>query len=449
MVSVDGCIGANPESSDFVFFNYYNLTVSQSGTAEIAVSSNDFTPTLLLLDEAGNVIANDSGSGGTTLSQLRVLIKPGAYVVQVVSTVFTGGAYQLTYGFTPGPPQPCRLSTISFGEAQAGTILNSSCRTNLGPAELYGFTLPSAGTVDFTLSTFHFTSALALRDAKDNRMVLDEDLQAFGESHITADLPAGAYVVAATARYDSGDYQLTSAFTPHEIPACAYVQPLDINGGYIQKLGARSCHDANGQPVDYYEFTLPSDSVVAAVLTSSEIDGHLTLTDAAGNFLRSDDNSYGPRDPLIVQYLPAGGYRVEARAAAGTASGYYQVDLRTIPGVRPPFCGLKGKLESGATIAETIQFSGCAYAGAFADIYEFRLAQAGTIDVQLASAEFDPVLILLDEQGNLVAEDDNSGGGTSARFNDVLAAGTYFVVAGPASEYFSAGGYTLSMAQAQ
>src|SRR5204863_5050805 len=171
------------------------------------------------------------------------------------------------------------------------------------------------------------------------------------------------YTVAAAARYDSGDYQLAATLTAHEIPPCTYVQALDINGGYIQKLGARSCRDTNGQPVDFYEFTLPSDSVVAAVMTSSDIDGYLTLTDLSGNALRSDDNSYGFEDPLIVQYLPAGTYRVEARAARSTAGGYYQVDLRTIPGPRPSFCAPKGKLDPGANVIGTIQFSGCPYNG--------------------------------------------------------------------------------------
>lgn len=201
--------------------------------------------------------------------------------------------------------------------------------------------------------------------------------------------------------------------------------------------------------MDFYEFTLPSDSMLAAVMTSSEIDGYLTLTDTSGNVLRSDDNSYGFQDPLIVQYLPAGTYRVEARAAGSTAGGYYQIDLRTIPGARPSFCTPKAKLDAGWTVSGAIQFTGCPYHGAFADIYEFRLSESAAIDIRLTSPDFDAYLVLLDQFGNVVEENDNSGDDTSAGINDLLAPGTYYVVAKPSANYYSAGAYTLSLRQGQ
>ena len=96
--------------------------------------------------------------------------------------------------------------------------------------------------------------------------------------------------------------------------------------------------------MDYYEFTLPSDSVVAAVMTSSAVDGYLTLLDSSGRTLRSDANSYAGKDALIVQFLAAGTYRLAARGSSGMASSgaaLYEVDLRTLPGPRPPFCAPK------------------------------------------------------------------------------------------------------------
>ena len=89
--------------------------------------------------------------------------------------------------------------------------------------------------------------------------------------------------------------------------------------------------------MDYYTFTLSADALVLAVVTSSEVDGYLTLYDSNGNAVRSDDSSYGSNDPLIVQYLPAGTYKLAVRAASSTVGGLYQVDLRTVTGPRPPF----------------------------------------------------------------------------------------------------------------
>ena len=82
-------------------------------------------------------------------------------------------------------------------------------------------------------------------------------------------------------------------------------------------------------------------------MTSSEVDGYLTLYDAAGNVVRSDDNSYGGNDSLIIQYLPAGSYKLAARDASGTAGGLYEVDLRTVAGPRPPLCTPRGYAQAG------------------------------------------------------------------------------------------------------
>src|SRR5205807_6667575 len=121
-----------------------------------------------------------------------------------------------------------------------------------------------------------------------------------------AHLPARAYTIAAAATSGAGRYRATTNFTAHDIAGCTFAQTLDLNGGYIQRLSPNSCRGGNGQPVDYYTFTLSTDSLVLAVMTSSEVDGYLTLYDSTGNIVRSDDNSYGSGDPLIVQYLPAG-----------------------------------------------------------------------------------------------------------------------------------------------
>lgn len=445
-ISATSCIATTTQSADYSYFNYYNLTVSTAGLVDLSVSSEDFIPTLYLLDEGGNLLAVDSGGGATTgQSQIRLQLMPGNYSVQVFSSIPAGGAYTLTYQLTPGAPQPCMPVPANPGETVAGVLSALSCRSSLGLSNLYAVTLPEAGTLDVDLNATSFSGRLAIRDSKDNLLILDEDVQGLGVSHVSADLPAGSYNIAAAANFGAGSYQVMSKFTAHEIPACTYVQDLNINGGYIQKLGPRSCRGADGQPVDLYQFTLPSDSVVAAIMTSSEIDGFLSITDASGNTLRSDDNSYGQGDPLIVQFLPAGTYQVAARAASNTVGGYYEVDLRTIDGGRPPFCGSKGKLDIGAAIAGNVNFAGCQYVDAtFADIYQIDLASDTTIDLRLNSGDFDAYLVLLDAKGNVVDQDDDGGGDTNARINRPLDKGTYFVVAKPLGSYTAGGAYTLT-----
>jgi hypothetical protein len=186
-------------------------------------------------------------------------------------------------------------------------------------------------------------------------------------------------------------------------------------------------------------------------MTSSEMNGFLTLTDAAGNPLRSDRNSYdGVRDPMIVQYLPAGTYQLAARAASSAVLGLYEVDVRNTPGPRPPLCAARSTVALGTSVTSTIGYTGCQYpGGTFADIYRIQMSGSTTVDLLLTSSDFDAYLYLLDAKGNLVDQDDDSGGNTDARITRLLEDGTYYVVATPVGDYTKGGAYKLSVGQAQ
>jgi hypothetical protein len=314
----------------------------------------------------------------------------------------------------------------------------------MGLADLYTLTLTDPGTVELDLTSLEFPAILAIRDVKDNLIVRSDEIDGVTAAHIQADLPAGVYTVTAAARSYVGGYQLTSKFAGHYLPACGITQAIDLNGGYIQRLNAASCKSGGGQPVDYYGFTLSADALALAVVTSSEVDGYLTLLDAAGNVLRTDDNSYGGIDPLIVQYLPAGSYKLAVRDTAAGAGGLYQVDLRTVEGARPPFCASRGSLLLDSSVDGNITFTGCQFRGAFADVYQINVAADGAVDLRLNSTAFDAYLVLLDAMGNVVEEDDDNGGNTNARVTVPLAAGTYYAVAKPFGDYLKHGAYTLS-----
>jgi hypothetical protein len=448
-ITASSCFVTIAGSGDQSYYNYYNFTLTDAGLVSASAVSGDFTATLHLLDAAGNTLAYDSGGGGSDAqgnvqSSLRAQLPAGLYRLQVFSDLPSGGNYALKYAFQAGNPQPCTAGPLNFGDQLNSALTDASCRASVGLSDLYTLTLPSAGTVDLDIGSGAFDTILAIRDSKDNLIVRDDEVDGLGVAHITADLPAGVYTVAGAAASGAGNYQLAAKFTAHDIPDCTFAQSLDLNGGFIQRLGPRSCIAANGQPVDYYTFTLAEDALVLAVMTSSEVDGYLTLYDARGNLVRNDDNTYGSGDPLIVQYLPAGTYKLAARDASATVGGLYQVDLRTVTGPRPPFCTPKSTVTAGATVTGVITYTGCQYTdNSFADLYQMNLTADAAIDLRLNSSEFDAYLVLLDSKGAVVDEDNDSGGNTNSRIARNLPAGTYFMVVKPFGDYTSHGAYTL------
>jgi hypothetical protein len=448
-INADSCFVTIAGSGDQSYYNYYDFTLPAAGLVTASAVSGDFTGTLTLFDAAGNTLADDSGGGGVdaqsnTISSLSVQLPAGSYRLRISSDLPSGGNYALKYAFHAGNPQPCAASVLNFGDQLNRALTDASCRTSLGLSDLYTLTLPSAGTVDLEIDSSLFDTIMAIRDGRDNLMVRDDEVNGLSMARITADLPAGVYTVVGAATSGAGNYQLTAKFTAHDIPACTFAQALDLNGGYIQRLGPRSCTGANGQAVDYYSFTLSADALVLAVMTSSEVDGYLELYDAGGNLVRSDDSSYGSNDPLIVQYLHAGTYKLAARAASSTVGGLYEVDLRTVTGPRPPFGMPKATVTPGDMVTGVITYTGCQYIdNTFADLYQMNLTADATIDLRLNSSEFDAYLVLLDSKGAVIDEDDDSGGNTNARITRSLAAGTYYLVAKPFGDYTSHGAYTL------
>lgn len=433
-------------SGDQVYYNYYTLTVPGPATATLTVSSADFNPTLVLLDASGNTLLTDADGDplftGASSAGFSLQLASGNYTAIVYSDILSGGNYNLSYTLTDPSPQPCLpVST----ETSGGMLLADSCRTAIGLTNINRITLPSAGTLHLTMMTGDFVPQLAITDAKDNLVVVDHDYAGIGAAHITADLQAGVYSVLPSAISGLGSYQLTSSFTPHDVTPCGTPVPLVLNGTYYQMLGLGTCRDTNGQPLDLFSFTLPVDGVIASVVASSDIDGFLTLTDSSGNVLRRDDNTYGNKNPLIVQSLSAGTYNLQVRDAGASSGGPYALALYVALGLQSPFCASRGSLPMSGSVTGSINSAGCQYLdNTLADVYRLDMLYDGMLDLRLNSSEFDAYLILLDIKGDVIAQDDDGGSGTNARINMMLKGGTYYVVAKPFSDYFSQGNYTLS-----
>jgi hypothetical protein len=309
--------------------------------------------------------------------------------------------------------------------------------------------LPQAGTLDLDMQSNDFVPLLTLRDAKDNRIVNDDNFGNFTDSHITADLPAGSYSVVAATGGLPGGYTFAWQLKAHALAPCSQTQNMDLNSAYVGVFGAGSCRGSNGQPADYYQITTPATGTVAAVMTSQVTDGFLTLSSSDGSVLRWDDNSYGGTDPFIVQFLPGQTYRIEARATDAISSGYYRMDVLYAAGGRPTGCAPMGTANPGDLLPGTLSFTSCQFPdGTFADLYQIDVTDPAALDLRLDSTDFDTYLVVLDGKGNVIDEDDDSNGGTNARIVDAFDPGTYYVVVKPFSGYNATGKYALSVATA-
>ena len=449
-ISAASCNFNLPDRQDSSLFNFYGIHAASDGVVQIAVPTSTFTPLLLLLDANGNSIVEDSESGGAYIPQIKQPVKAGDYWVIIFNEDSFDGDYSLQYNFTPGPAQPCSVQDLSPNQPITG-ILNgdTSCRMSELLSDTYRLVLASPGTIDVGLSSADFSTFLELRDAKDNLLLYGDQTAAGSSAHLEATLPSGTYSVIAASVDLPGNYSISAQVTLKPQSPCATIQNLPVNTAFIGNFTSGSnCTGPVGEAVDYYKFTTTADGTAAIVMTSSDVDSHLTLTDSTGKILRVDDNSYGQQDAIIVQILKAGTYKVEARGTSVTGLEHYRVDLLFTANAKPPFCSATA-IKIGATKNSTLAYTACQYYDdTFADIYQFQVSDSSKpVSISAVSGSFDAYLVLTDAKGNVIATDDNSGGGTNASLSALLDPGFYFIAVKPADDPSQSGSYQLQISQ--
>jgi hypothetical protein len=109
-------------------------------------------------------------------------------------------------------------------------------------------------------------------------------------------------------------------------------------------------------------------------------------------------------------------------------------------------CSRVGSISLGQTINGQLDTGDCRLSedNSLIDYYSFQVSSNRTVSLTMQSDEFDPFLVLLDENGDLVDYDDDSDPGSQlgANIQITLSPGRYYV--GANSVYAGEGGfYTL------
>jgi hypothetical protein len=133
-------------------------------------------------------------------------------------------------------------------------------------------------------------------------------------------------------------------------------------------------------------------------------------------------------DGSVTARTPGGPIAIVASSEGVSATSLIRVahSVNACPTVTP--------IALGATMTGVLGAGDCEVLldGSLADVYELTLAAAATVQVDLTSTELDPYVGVFSATGTLLAQDDNSGGGTSARVTVSLAAGRYRIWANSA-----------------
>lgn len=217
------------------------------------------------------------------------------------------------------------------------------------------------------------------------------------------------------------------------------------------------------EPRVAYTLTLASAQDVVITLTSSAFDPYLVLEDSSGLIVAEDDDSAGSLNSEITASLPAGTYTVIATSFREYSSNgdFFETGAYTLAisgsggGVQPtpaptqmPTTDGINAINPGDSISSSLD------ATTPRAFYIFMLNSAADVDIMLVSNDFDAYLLLYDAQGNLVTQDDDSGGRLNSRIQIALQPGEYTIAAtslryvNTNGQLFASGSYTLSFTAA-
>ena len=396
---------------------------------QIRLDSPDFDPYLMLQNAAGETIAENDDSEGTYNSLLNfVFPETGTY--DAIVTSYAGGVvgqYNLRVNATEiiNPPllQPAG-SRMEEGERIVA-------RNLMKRGDRYAIQGEANQMLQISLGSPDFDTYLILQNAAGETIFENDDREG-SNSLIQTLLPAsGTYTIVATGYNEEslGTYNLTlqeANVTQVIIPATN--DRLDPS----ERLVTRTLNRRG----DRYQITGEAGQEIEVSLSSDIFDAYLILQNAKGESIAENDDGDGSHSVLNAVLpetgtydLIATGYNIDAIGAYNLKADTVQRDDRSI--LQTTSAQLSSEDESITSIY-TRQ----------GDRHTFSGKAGQNILINLESDDFDTFVILQNERGETIAENDDTEGSNSTIRVTLPENGTYQVLATTFNEG-SMGAYRL------
>jgi hypothetical protein len=219
---------------------------------------------------------------------------------------------------------------------------------------------------------------------------------------------------------------------------CVASAPIEMVQSRTGALGSADCLHPDGQFSDRWSLTLNAPRSVRIDLTSPPFAGVLELQDGVGNIMAYGDD-YTPPHARIVQDLPEGSYIIVVRSMRPGATGSYELSVG-----EAPECSPLGSLVLGVPVTGTLSDTDCLQWEGTTDNWSLSLSKAQKLRIDLKSGDFDEMILLRDQNGNVFNGADWSGPTGHARLETELSQGEWTLsVTAPYED--ARGGYELQV----
>lgn len=285
-------------------------------TITLISSNSGVDPYLRLLDEDGDVVAQDDDSAGSLNARITSFELPANGEYTIVATTLNGrgsGDFSLTIE-TP------QVNRVEYTQEIEGQL------TTAAPTVDYRFTGTEGDTVIIELTTkdnTNYDPYLYLRDADEptSYLTYDDDSAGSRNSRIGPfSLPAtGEYIITATSlsQTDQGEYTLRLSRIEQET--------VEIGTPIQGEI-------TNGETL-YYAFEGSAGQAVTISVDSDDaVDTRLVVRNPDGYQVASDDDSGGRIDPEITDLVlsDSGAYQVWVQPYSSSESGEFTLEIAEV-----------------------------------------------------------------------------------------------------------------------
>ncbi len=455
-------------------FEVHFIDANAGEQIEVTVASDAFDTIVYILDVNGELVGQDDDSAGGTNSRVSVTIpttgeyslvvnsyEPDAYGDYTMSVRRGGG--QVGGGQAGGYTPPTGSS--GGGDVLYGTLSAANDRLDdNSPYAIHDVQAQSGETIEITMQSSAFDTYLIVLDPMGNAVAEDDDSGGGTNSRISfTAATSGAYAVFA----NSYGEDASGAYTINIRRGGG--GGGNVGGGAVGSdvlqgtLTSSSDRMGDNTPYEMHFIQAQSGESLEITMQSSAFDTYLMILDSDGNKIGEDDDSGGGTDSRVSVTAPATGmYTIVANAYGEAASGPYTVTVRRGGGGASNGGGGGGGF-SGDALAASLGDDldhGDVVTGALSRandtleddshfaIHTITVRANETLSFLLTSPNFDTYLYVYTLDGDLLGQDDDSGGGsngTDSRLTvTVPSDGVLFVVANGYDEN-SLGTYTLTV----
>lgn len=406
------------------------MTFSIANQSEVTIETRVGVDTVIYLYDLNiNLLESDDDGGVGLGSFISIQLGTGQYYIEVVgySSVDIGNySISLSVSTLIDSYEPDDSSTnateLRFDETQNHTLYP------VGDNDWFFFTL-----IDFRGVTIETTAQSAdtyinLYNSSLALILSDDDGGVGLASRIDTFLDIGTYFVEVMGFANSSvgsytitlrDLDLTDEYEPDDSSNNATM----VFGDELQRHSLFPSDDH-----DWFTFSIlePSTTRISVIPDLPGPDTVVILYDDLFNVITSDDNGGQDNGSYIEIEIDAGTYYFEVRGATSSQQGYYDLSFILYLGTVDPY-----EPDNDFDNATQLFFSNPQNHSLVptndVDYVYFTLQSSSVISMFTSGLDGDTVILLFDNAGNLIAEDDDSGKHLFSSITQFLPVGTYYL----------------------